>query len=143
MEFQIDDGWPLVPPGEYSLSFKDYRTRVMFGCAPKLELRFAIQDPGEHFGLLVPRWYNVIRLTGKARKSGSFKIGKRSNFMLDYIHLFPDRRAKRTDRMSMQPFLQSIILAEIETVTMNSDQRSIPEPLQYSKVAKLLEVTGP
>jgi hypothetical protein len=133
-----------VDPGIYRLSFVKSRTTLLYGRknAPKLALTFRIQDMGPFYGVELERWYNVKRLIGKPGKSGRFKVGPGSEFVREYLTLFP-APAKRLDRMSFKPFRSAIITGRVETVTTNSKQQQLPEPLHYSIIRELLEVVGP
>jgi len=135
---------PKVDPGIYRLSFVKSRTTLLYGRknAPKLALTFRIQDMGTFYGVELDRWYNVKRLTGKPGPGGRFQVGPGSDFMREYLTLFPTP-VKRLDRMSFKPFRSAIITGRIETVTTNNKQQSLPEPLHYSIIRELLEVVGP
>jgi hypothetical protein len=97
---------------------------------------------GPFYEVDLERWYNVRRLTSKPGKGGGFHVGAGSEFLREYLTLFPIP-VKRLDRMSLKPFRSAIITGRVETVTTNSKQQELPEPLHYSIIRELLEVVGP
>lgn len=129
----------VVKPGLYRLAFIHQATALVYQRAPKLALRFRIVDTGPYFEQELNRWYNVKRLIGKPGKGGNFQIGPHSDFLREYLTLFPDA-VNRLDRMSFKPFRSVIITGRIETVTRNKQQKPLPEPLHYSIIRELLEV---
>jgi hypothetical protein len=134
---QMDDV-PLVPPGTYRLAFVSYRTALVYGRAHKVALRFQIIDQGDSYGVQIDRWYNAKRIIGKPRKNGNFQVGRHSDFLREYLTLFPDQ-VKRLDRISFKPYKSHVITGRIETVTKNAKQQPLPELMQYSIVRELLE----
>ena len=137
-------GAVLIPPGRYTLGFVDYRTAVYFQKAAKLVLTFRVLDAGEHFGTELDRFYNVQRLTTRPGKRGGFKIGPRSDFLREYCTLFPERCAKRLDRIPItEPFGGAYVVGDVQTVAKDYAQRAIPDPVRYSKIVALLKVAGP
>ena len=138
-DFLIDQNLPpLIASGKYAVMLDHYQTAIMFGKAPKLILHFKVTSYGEGFGSSIPRYYNVQKLIGKAQKHGRFKVSKSGDFLREYLSLFPEP-ANRLDRLSMSRFKNVTIEAEIVTVK-ESRGRSLPEPLRYSKIEKLLRV---
>lgn len=140
VQFPADDLPPvLVPPGEYDLAFVAFETKAMFRKSAKVILRFKIASPGAGFGRQVERYYNATKLTGKAGRGGCFKIGARSDLLLEYVNLFCER-PPRLDRIPMSRFDNRIIRARLRTVSADHRQRKLHELLNYSVVAELLEV---
>ena len=138
-DFLIDQNLPpLISPGKYAVMLDYYQTAVMFGKAPKLILHFKVTSFGEGFGYSIPRYYNVQKLIGKGQRNGRFKVSKSGDFLREYLSLFP-APAKRLDRLPMSQFKNVTIEAEIVTVK-ESRGRSLPEPLRYSKIERLLRV---
>ncbi len=133
------DTAPLVDPGVYRLAFIHYRTALVYGKAPKVALRFRIVDNGPFFEVELDRWYNCKRLIGKPCKGGNFEIGRHSDFLREYLTMFPDA-LKRRDRVSFKPYRTNLITGRVETVTQNAKQQSLPELMQYSIIRELLEV---
>ena len=93
---------------------------------------------GEFYGVQLDRWYNCKRLIGKPRKNGNFQVGRHSDFLREFLTLFPDV-VKRLDRISFKPYRCSVITGRIETVTHNAKQQPLPELMQYSIIRELLE----
>lgn len=127
--------YALVPPGKYLLCFRHHETFMAFRGSPKLALWFAIADPGQHFGAMLPRFYNVKALKAKPRRGGGFKAGRSSNLILDLCDLFPER-IRRLDRVSLDGFHEQGVVGHVETVTANSAQRSLPAALTYSVIRR-------
>lgn len=136
-EVELD---PLVPEGEYRLKLVNHFTEKMFGNFPKLVLEFEVLDYGEHFGILLRRFYCVSKLKGKPGKKGKFIPPKRGDFLIEYCTLLGKSKLGRLDRIPMQPLYGRIIVGETRNVTHNNQQKALPAPLQYSVVARLLRV---
>ncbi|MFP3706191.1 hypothetical protein SB783_19440 [Paraburkholderia sp. SIMBA_009] len=132
-EFAIDLN-ELVPDSTWELSYLGHETRLMFGSAGKLVLRFKIIDPGEHFEKEVCRYYNV-ELIGKPGNKGRFKPGRNSNFVRDYVTLFG--RPRRGDRISLRQLCGHIVIGRTRTVKTNSKGKSLGEAA-YSVVDELI-----
>lgn len=134
--FSIEPG-VVVPPGVYQMAFVSSRTAMMFQRAAKLALRFRIVDPGPHFGVELERWYNVQKLLGPQGKGGRFKPGRNSDFVREYLTLFPGE-VNRLDRMSFKPFRSTVVRARVDTVKSNRGQKVLPDLMHYSVVRELL-----
>ena len=134
----VVDNAPLVAPGTYRLAFVNRRTALIYGRAHKVALRFQIIDQGAFYGVQLDRWYNCKRLIGKPRKNGNFQVGRHSDFLREFLTLFPDA-VKRLDRISFKPYRCNVITGRIETVTHNAKQQPLPELMQYSIIRELLE----
>jgi len=139
-DFSVDDDLPpKIPPGEYAVQMKRFKTAMMFGGkAPKLVIDFVIVEQGEYFGLVLPKYYNVKRLIGRPQEGGRFKVGATGDFARDYFRLFyvGDRRL---DRLPMSLWEGVTLLAKVSTVKRARDG-DIPEALQYSKIERLIKV---
>lgn len=133
-----DDDYNLVPEGRYNVRFSEYRTMHMLQGIPKIELRFEICDEKlEYNGLVISKWYNCKECKNP-RKNGDFKVGKRSNFSLDFIRLF-HYEFKRGDRIPMSYFKNHYYSVDIGTVKTNFRQKKYPGQLQYSKVKEIIK----
>lgn len=139
-QFAELDGEPpeLVPPGEYDLRFLYHETKRIFD-RPKLFLWFSIVTFGDHFEKRVPRYYGATRLIGPKGKGGRFKVGHKSDFLREFMTLFPVP-AKRLDRLPMSQFENVMIVGHVRTVERGYNQRPIPENARYSVVDQLLRV---
>ena len=75
-DFMIEDDLPpKVPPKNYAVQMKSFRTAVMFGGkARKLVMEFVIVEPGEYFGKEIPKYCNVTRIIGRPQQGGRFKV---------------------------------------------------------------------
>ena len=134
---------PLVEPGEYAMVYVTRFTTYVHK-TPKLAIRFRIVEHGECFGIELERWFNCKRLIGKPGKNGGFMPPRHGGFLIEYCTLFPLEltRNSRLDRVSFKPFKNSIIVGKVKTVKRNSQQRNIPEPLQYSTIKELLRASN-
>lgn len=139
-EIHVADDLPaLVKPGTYIVRLDHFETAVMFnGKAPKLILTFAVEDLGSAFGKRLPRYYNVANLVGRPGIGGKFKASRKGDFLREYCSLFSNR-ISRLDRLPMSEFKNKSIKVEVVTVK-ESRGRVIPEPLRYSKIARLIKV---
>lgn len=139
-EFLItDDIPPLVEPRAYEVMLDFYETALMFK-TPKLILTFTIVTQGPAYGIRLPRYYNVKRLIGKPGKNGNFAVGKKGDFLREFLTLF-SCKPDRLDRLPISYFNGVTIKARVVTVK-RSRNRDIPEALQYSKISELLRVVG-
>jgi hypothetical protein len=135
-EVEIEGERPaLITPGEYELAFQYHRTLYLFGRAPKVACYFKIMTMGQHFELILPRYYNAKTLSSKPRKGGAFKVGWHSDFLREYAALFG--LPPRLDRVSTETFRNVILRGRVAQVTTDSKQRVIPDPLRYSVIAEL------
>lgn len=132
--------WPdlvLVPDGQYELAYIGHQTTFMFRKVPKLVVSFRIITMGEHFSKEIARFYNVNRIIGKEKKNGSFSVGPRSDFVYEFLSIFPDYRPKRKDRFPMSWLKDTPVYGETRTVLKDSRQRNLPGQLQYSVIKRL------
>jgi len=136
---QIENARVLIPAGRYQLQLSHWWTGVLFGRRPKLALIFKVVDFGEHFGVLLERWYNVTLPRHLATgRNGSFKAGWSSDLVREYVSLIGI--VKRNDRIALSKYADAIVNAEIVTVSSTSKQEPLPEALHYSVIRKLLSV---
>lgn len=136
----IDDQLPpKVDPGTYSVMLDHFYTAIMFqGHAHKLVCVFTIVDQGKFFGKKLPRYYNVKRIKGPPQKNGPFVATATGDFAREFYSLFA-YGGRRLDRLPMSLFDGKTIRARVALVTQARGDH-IPEPLQYSKIAKLTKV---
>lgn len=126
----------LIPPGEYQLALAYWTTYKLFGRAPKLALWFRVVDPGQSFGVLVPRHYNVSRLIGTAGKSGRFKAPATGDLVRDYARILA--LPNRFDRFDLQSLKSRIVVAKVDTVTTTNRQQALAPACHYSVVRELV-----
>ena len=133
-----DDLPPRIPPREYEVQMKTFKTAMMFGKASKLIMDFVIVEQCEYFGLVLQKYYNVKRLIGRPQEGGRFKAGATGDFARDYYRLFyiGDHRL---DRLPMSLWEGVTLLAKVSTVKRARDG-DIPAALQYSKIERLIKV---
>ena len=138
--FSVDDDLPpKIPPGEYTVQMKTFTTAMMFGGkAPKLVIDFVIVEQGDHFGLVLPKYYNVKKLIGRPQQGGRFQASAKGDFARDYFELM-QMGDRRLDRLPMSVMEGVTFLAKVSTVKRARD-RDIPEALQYSKIDRLIKV---
>lgn len=136
----IDDTLPpQVAPGTYAVMLDHFYTALMYQArAHKLVCIFTIVEHGNFHGVKLPRYYNVKRLIGKPQVGGRFVATPTGDFAREFYTLF-QYGGNRLDRLPMSLFEGKTIKAKVSLVT-KARGRSIPEPLQYSKVAELLKV---
>lgn len=145
-DFWVDDyESPFVGPGNYEFMYVKHETDLYFGRAPKLVMWFKIVSMGECFETVLPRYYNVKQLIGPKGKNGKFKVGRQSDFLREFVTLFPDAvdsnpRKRRLDRLPMSGFKSVILQGHVSTVNRTAKQRAIPEALQYSVISELIRV---
>ena len=138
-DFSVDDDLPpKIPPGEYAVQMKTFKTAMMFGKASKLIIDFVIVEQCDYFGLVLPKYYNVKRLIGRPQEGGRFKVGATGDFARDYFRLLQVGH-RRLDRLPMSVMEGVTFLAKVSTVKRARDG-DIPEALQYSKIERLIKV---
>jgi hypothetical protein len=132
---------PKIPEGSYRLAYEYSETAKMYNHG-KLVLHFKVIDFGEAFSTPLQRFYNVDYISGKPKKSGSFKATKGGDFLLEYLTLFPIATPKRLDRINMEIFKGQIIIGKVKTVKNNNRQRQLPEQMQYSVIERLVRASN-
>ena len=135
--FSDDEALVFVPPGNYEFACIGYETKRIFN-TEKLYMHFRIVTQGPDFGKILTRYYGVT-IIGKTGKSGRFSAGWKSDLMFEHVKLF-GQLPKRKSEVPITPYKNNIIVGRVETVTKNRNQRSYPEPLQYSKIAELIRI---
>tara|TARA_R100000808_G_C2055289_1_gene89069 strand:- start:11 stop:442 length:432 start_codon:yes stop_codon:yes gene_type:complete len=133
-----DDIPPLIPEATYTVMLDHFVTCYMFSKAKKLVLNFSITSYGKHYGLKLPRYYNVMKIIGRPCKNGRFQVSKKCDFMREFYTLF-ENPAKRLDRIPMSLFKGVEFEARVKTVR-EARGKKIPKPLQYSKIDELMRV---
>jgi len=134
-----DDLLPKIKAGVYDLAYVEHETARMFkGNAHKLVMWFRIVTFGDHFGIVLPRYYNVEKVAKQRTKNGGFKASPKGDFLREYCTLFPNRIGRR-DRVPMSPFRNSIIRGKV-SVVKEARGKAIPPELQYSRIEQLIEV---
>lgn len=134
---------PLIEPGSYDLIFVDHETIMLGGgSVSKLVVWFRIATFGPAHGTKLPRYYNV-RLEGKPRRHGGFKVGWRSAFVRDYAAATGALPARK-NRISMTALEGRDVRGIVRTVTYGWPHRkgeksaALPPPLYYSVIDRLM-----
>ena len=127
-----------VEPGSYELKFEYYETFFFLGRFPKVVLWFSILDFGEHNEKKLARYYNIEKIHGKPRRSGSFRFGRRSDFNKEYLKLF-DKPCKK-GVINWNLYKRHIILGEVNTVTNDFRGDGYHPSLVYSVLSRLKRV---
>ena len=139
-EIVLDDSIsPLIPEGDYSMSYKYHDTGIAFN-TPKVFVYFTIVEPGPYLGTCLYRAYRVRGIIGKYKKNGRFKLGKRSELFLTLCHLDERGTKLRPDRLSLQSLKNTVIRGTVRTVRTDYKQRPLPEGLYYSVIDELKNV---
>ena len=131
------DDSPLIPEGNYEMGYLYHTTWMFMGRQPKVVIYFAIIEPGDHFQVVLPAYYNAIKLIGRRCKYGGFKAAKKSNLVRDFCRVFPTQPLPRLDRISLTKLESIVVRGEVITVKKDFQQRDIPEVAQYSKVVRI------
>ena len=134
------DPLPLIPPGLYSVAFDYFETAIQFVTSQKVIMHFHIVDYGQSFNTQLARYHTVRRVIGKPSRGGCFKVSQTSMFMIEYHRCLRDSVVRRFDRVPMAEWPKHIYKARVATVTKNSQQKSLPSPIQYSKIAELIGI---
>jgi hypothetical protein len=131
------DDSPLIPEGEYEMAYLYHTTWMFMGRQPKVVVYFAIIESGDHFQVVLPAYYNAIKLIGKRGKSGEFKVAKKSYLVRDFCRALPKQPLPRLDRIPLTILKSVIVRGAVVTVKKDFEQRDIPEAAQYSRVARI------
>ena len=128
---------PLIPEGSYEMSYLYHTTWRFMGRQPKVVAYFVIMEPGEYFQVVLPAYYNAIKLIGKCCKNGGFKAAKKSYLVRDYCRVFPTQPLPRLDRIPLTRLESVIVRGTVVTVGKDFQQQDIPEPARYSRVVRI------
>jgi len=128
---------PKIPAGVYSVTYVAHETHKFFSRSNKVVFWFRIIDFGDCFNAVLPRYYNVRRLTGKQGRSGQFVPGRSSDFIREYCKVSA-APISRLDRLPMSAFQNVAIKAHVRVVTKDGKQRDLAETLHYSVIDELL-----
>lgn len=130
---------PYVEPGEYEMVYVGHETALFFGKSPKATFWFRIVEMGDHFGKVIPRFYNVKRFKGKPGRNGQFVPGRSSDFIREFCTLFPDP-ITRLDRLPITRFKNAVLTGKVRVTRKDHRQKDLPGPLAYSVIDELLGV---
>lgn len=130
-----DSGQPLLPEGEYRLTFDRYRIARRFN-RDVLELWFRVADFGEYHGAKLARYY-AVRASEKRR---NFTTRPGSDFVREYARVFA--RRPRFGTGALEAFERHLIVGRIGTVKTDHRQETLPPSLHYSSIRQLLRREG-
>jgi hypothetical protein len=72
-----------IPPGEYDARVVGYETWARCrGWEPRVVIVWSIVTMG-YVGVVIPSFYRVLALSGRARRDGMFRVGTRSRLYRD------------------------------------------------------------
>lgn len=126
----------LIPEGEYILKYCWHETQEVMGGA-KVKIVFELAE-GNMAGATLDCFYPVRALKGPPGRYGKFKISKQQKYYAEIVNLFPG--ISRGDRSSPRRLNGRLVVGRVETVKTDWDKKTVPEELQYSKVAELLRL---
>ena len=134
-EGSIEGMRPLLPPGVYQVRLVDWQTLKYNGRQPKVVLKLAVCSNG-FMGILLERWYNAKTLKGRVGRHGGFGAGWSGDLLREYVGI-TGISPRRCDRIYLSHLDGLLLLALVETVTVDFRQRPIPPELHYSVVRRL------
>lgn len=126
----------LIPKGWYESTLTNWKTGYLFG-APKVVMMFTITDAGEHFGKVIPKYYNVKRLLKKQGIKGKFVAKPRGDLLKDWYSLYPDSPILRTDKIPMTKMQREPVMIQVDTVMKDYQQNEYAHQMRYSTVRSL------
>ncbi|MDT0635043.1 hypothetical protein [Spectribacter hydrogenoxidans] len=133
--FEVE-GWPLIPPGEYLLTYHRYELAFMFNTA-KLFAHFQIAD-GEHKGARLYAAYRVKAIKRKTKRGGQFTLSKTHKLFIQLATLV--NSPVRPDRPSLDCLRGCLIRGRVVTVKGPNPHKPRPEAAHYSRVDELLSI---
>lgn len=125
----VEDPFPLLPEGEYTLAYVRHEYTAMFKGRTKLVVVFRVVDMGEHFGTLLRRYYNV-RKVGKR-----YHVGASTDLAREMAALFGKGATRRGTDFGQ--IASALIVGEVATVTVDANNRRLADVNRYSRVARL------
>jgi hypothetical protein len=126
-----------IPDGIYSVAYVAHETHKYFGRSCKVVFWFRIIEFGDYFGTVIPRYYNVKRLSGKPGRNGQFVPGRSSDFLREFCKV-STAPINRLDRLPLSAFQNVQIKARVRTVSADGKQRDLAAQLHYSVIGELL-----
>jgi hypothetical protein len=112
-----------VLAGEYDAVLSGVETWARcHGWAPRCVLVFTIAD-ADHLGVSIPGYYRVLRLFGKPRRNGQFKIGARSRLHRDLTRMI-GYRSQPLDRVPVE-CMNKLYRIVVRDVTKDQDEHPL------------------
>ena len=126
----------LIDPGVYEAVLVDWKVNYyQYFRKHSLLMHFRIVEMGKFHGVVLPAWFNV-----KLSKSpNTIKAGWRSDFLRMYQECF-NIQLKRTDRISMAPFNNVLLKAEVVTIKKDTKGQPLGKINHYSRIKRCLSV---
>ncbi len=123
---------PLLPPGNYTVSFLRAEKKWLWGSRLKVFLHFEIVHPAEAAG-------NRLFMAANAPPMNRWTIGYK--FYRVWV-LAAGHRPQRRTRLSTQVFRNKYFLARVKTVEKTAKDTKRPMAAQYSIIDELLDVVA-
>ncbi len=120
---------PLLPEGDYQVTYHSHQFRNMFGRATLL-LRFSLAELSEFENAVLTKYYPIRSYN----KKGGFKVKKTHEFTLFWYSLFPGYDFSRLDRFPLTRLKGLILIAKVTTRKRDKDGKEVPPPLRQSKI---------
>lgn len=125
----------LLPPGEY----KAVLVGKHDGQAFNRWVRTLFFDPiDEYAGYLLPYYANMLAKQTSSGKRLLFPA-RSSKLVRDFQQVFMER-LPRLDRFPLSWLDGKTVVVNVRTVTKDSTQRELPEPVQYSVASNILRL---
>lgn len=121
---------PLVPAGNYVVSFLRAEQKLLWGKRLKIFLHFEIISPVEFSGL---RLFMAANVPQKNKWTVGFKFFRA-------WALASGRRPQRRDRLSTEVFRKKYFVARVTVVTKSAKDTTRPIGAQYSLIDELLAI---
>jgi hypothetical protein len=119
---------PLIPPGEYdAICTKAGRREMVLWKRAVIALEFRVFE-GPYMNTQVERFYPAKN-----------RVGRSCAYYREWS-IAAGRAPRRGERMRPSKFLGKLFRVEVQTVASDQRQNPLPPPVQYSKVARLLEL---
>jgi hypothetical protein len=123
---------PLLPEGSYEARYLGHATAIMFGKSPKVFLHFEITEFGAHQGTRMFRAFRARRVKKPVGPGGAFALHAGGELYKTLVRLLEVR--SRADRITLRPLRAMLFRIRLRTVTVDYDQRPLPEQSRYSTI---------
>ena len=122
---------PLIPEGDYEVSYNGFDKKTLWAGGERLFLFFKIQKTGPYFG---DELFMACTVPPKGKWRPSMK------YWLNWV-LVSGKRPTRADRLPVSVFRNKIFRARVRTVLRTSKKGMVrTREQQYSVIDELLEV---
>lgn len=117
---------PLLTPDDYQVVYLRHAGAMMFERACKLCIYFR---PLAHPGLTLQRWYRVSSYKGRISAPAHSDIVREISVALN--------QRVRHDRIPVGALANTVVIAEVRTVLVDSEQSALDAVNQYSVISRL------